>query len=219
MICLLLTQEIRSNIPPSPDPQLPLSQTIALLCATKCTLSAQELINIVYDNEIKIQHPSNTKPLPAWWWTAFCKLPVFMFVTFFRRLILDDLLIIVRIIVVIYTAAIALIPARAYAHIRGDIPLASLNEAWRRSVSILDQLSSFSLSASRCTVVLQKLNEAIVPKTQTAATGDIAHTDLKANERVSDHGHPCCEFDRRWASSSVPITQEKWLVWLLHRIQ
>lgn len=121
----------------------------------------------------------------------------------------------VPIIVVIYTAAIALIPARAYTHIRGDITLASLNEAWRRSVSILGQLSSFSFSASRCSTVLQKLNEAIVPKTQTDATGDIAHAGLKANECVSDHGHPAMgstaagppvgtNFSREMASMALP---------------
>jgi hypothetical protein len=93
-----------------------------------------------------------------------------------------DLFIRVPIIIVIYTAAIALIPARAYAHIRGDIPLASLNEAWRRSVSVLDQLAPFSLSASRCSVVLQKLNEAVVPKTHAAATADISDTVLMASE-------------------------------------
>lgn len=64
---------------------------------------------------------------------------------------------------VIYTAATALIPARVYSFIRGNIPQSSLEQAWQRALKVLGGLVPLSSTASRCLAVLQLLNEECAP--------------------------------------------------------
>lgn len=62
---------------------------------------------------------------------------------------------------VVYTAATALIPARIYAPIRGDVSLSAVSEGWDHSLHILSSLSALSPSAKRCLAALQLFNDEI----------------------------------------------------------
>ncbi|EXJ56366.1 uncharacterized protein A1O5_12633 [Cladophialophora psammophila CBS 110553] len=133
ILSLLLAQEIRSKAICLSIPDLWLPLSMGLICVRKCIISALEVINIIYEKQI-FPGSRDIEPLPAWWYQIFF----------------------------IYTAATALIPARVYSYVRGDIPLSSLAEAWRRSLEVLRRLSPLSPTATRCLAALELLDEEVV---------------------------------------------------------
>ncbi|KIW23707.1 uncharacterized protein PV07_11886 [Cladophialophora immunda] len=133
ILSLLLAQEIRSKAICLSTPHLWLPLSMGLICVRKCILSALEMINIIYEKQID-PTSKDIELLPAWWFQVFF----------------------------IYTAATALIPARVYSYIRGDISQPSLAEAWQRSLEVLRRLSPLSPTATRCLAALELLNEEVV---------------------------------------------------------
>jgi hypothetical protein len=106
---------------------------MALSSARDCANCALEMIHIIHQR----QNWSNDKtiePLPAWWYEVFF----------------------------VYTAATALIPARVYRYIRGDISQSELRTGWQRSLEVLQHLSPLSPSAVSCIAALQVLNDELV---------------------------------------------------------
>ena len=172
VLSLMLTREMRVKTTSSFYDQPCLSQAMALLCSRDCIRSAQAVINLIYDRQTLTHEPGIVEPLPAWWFTTFCKCinpdppsppvlnhlvrPSFYLPDWFGSFCSYGP-------TVIYTAATALVPARVYSYIRGDILQSSLNEAWHRAVKILNRLVPLSSTASRCLAVLQLLNDESAP--------------------------------------------------------
>ncbi len=50
-----------------------LPQAMALPCAKKCVFAAQQVIDLVYDNQIGDNDIHSIEPLPVWWYQVFCK--------------------------------------------------------------------------------------------------------------------------------------------------
>ncbi|KIX99976.1 uncharacterized protein Z520_04614 [Fonsecaea multimorphosa CBS 102226] len=133
ILSLLLAQEIRSKAICLPTAELWLPLSMGLICVRKCMRNALEMISIIYEKQIN-PRSNDIELLPAWWFQVFF----------------------------IYTAATALIPARVYSYIRGDISQTSLTEAWRRSLEVLRRLSPLSPTATRCLAALELLDEEVV---------------------------------------------------------
>ena len=135
VLSLLVAPEIRSRaLSQTPRPaSIWLPLAMALPCARECVASALETISIIHER----QNWSNEKiiePLPAWWFEVFF----------------------------IYTTATALIPARVYSYIRGDVPQSDLLTAWQHSLEVLNHLSPLSPSAVSCIAALQVLDDELV---------------------------------------------------------
>jgi Fungal specific transcription factor domain/Fungal Zn(2)-Cys(6) binuclear cluster domain len=115
----------------------------ALPFAYECVRCALETITIIHEQRnwsTSTEKTTNnsadttTAPLPSWWFEVFF----------------------------IYTAATALIPARAYGYLRGDISQDSLTLTWQRSLEVLRELTALSPSAVSCIAALQVLDDELV---------------------------------------------------------
>ena len=89
-----------------------------------------------------------------------------------------------RLYLVIYTAATALIPARLYAYIRGDITQSALAEGWTRSLHVLSSLSVLGPSAKRCLAALHLLND-VISIEENSTTADNLDTSDNADDLPS----------------------------------
>ena len=106
---------------------------MALPCARECVNCALETISIIHQQQNWLNERT-VEPLPSWWFEVFF----------------------------IYTAATALVPARVYKYVRGDILQSDLLRGWQQSLEVLHHLSPLSPSAVSCIAALQVLDDELV---------------------------------------------------------
>lgn len=105
------------------------------------------MIDLIATHQTKnLTNPPHVEALPAWWYQVFCACRI------------DPGQTATNCFLVLYTAATALIPARIYSHVRGNVSLDTVTARWSRSLDVLTDLSNLSDSAKRCNAALQLLN-------------------------------------------------------------
>jgi hypothetical protein len=77
-----------------------------------------------------------------------------------------------------------LIPARIYSHIRGDVPLPSLTDAWKQSLDVLRRLTPLSSTATKCLATLELLNDEIVSE-ESYGSGNVSRAEPASLDVVS----------------------------------
>jgi hypothetical protein len=158
------------------DLRLWLPQAMALPCTKKCVFAAQQIIDLVFDNQTDDNDVDSIEPLPVWWYQVFCQ-----YIHFSSNLHNYSCGFVV---LVVYTAATALIPAIMYAHIRDDIPKSSLLTSWNRALYILSRLCPLSTSARRCLAALELLNDKIIPDINPEARAQSSRPEPTAHPGV-----------------------------------
>ncbi|KAH8810824.1 fungal-specific transcription factor domain-containing protein [Xylogone sp. PMI_703] len=181
ILSLLLVHEIRSKALSLPAPEEWLPLAMGLIGARKCIRSALEMIDIIFENQ-NFDCAPIVEPLPAWWYEVFF----------------------------IYTAATALIPARVYSYIRGDIPQKRLSEGWLRSLEVLRHLSQLSSSATRCLAALELINgEVFITDETVKNTADTGNTQAQSNNNMNDSGQSYLDNSHGQMLSVDPILRQR----------
>ncbi len=151
---------------------------MALPCARECVTSALETISIIHQRQNwSTEH--SVEPLPSWWFEVFF----------------------------IYTAATALIPARVYSYIRGDIPQSDLLRAWQQSLEVLHHLSPLSPSAVSCIAALQVLDDELVFEGGIGVHPKIPNTLLDASDHSGHYVSRKFEIDPNIASQPMDVVE------------